>query len=149
MPSLPLENDLPVSKTKDQAQAENNLPEEQRTWRTELNRVWKELISSVSIQRVDQAPKELLAPGERYFLDQNLQLQLVKAEIALLKGNQDQYTKSIAGAIDWLDGYFDPENDLVKESLSQLKSLKNESITISLPSVAGSYDLLQSIKGGQ
>ena len=149
VPSLPLENDLPVSKTKDQAQAENNLPEEQRTWRTELNRVWKELISSVSIQRVDQAPKELLAPGERYFLDQNLQLQLVKAEIALLKGNQDQYTKSIAGAIDWLDGYFDPENDLVKESLSQLKSLKNESITISLPSVAGSYDLLQSIKGGQ
>ena len=147
--SFPLEGDLRVSKSKEQFEAENNIPKDQRTWKTESKRIWNKLLSSIKYNRIDQAPKELLAPGERYFLEQNLKLQFIKAEIALLKGNQTQYTNSIDDAGKWLENYFDPNNSDVKSSLSQLTSLKNEKINITIPSIAGSYDLLQSIKGGQ
>lgn len=145
--SLPLENEftdnVAVKNTTETTQKEI------KTWRTELNQIWSDLVNSVSIQRVDQPPKALLAPSERYLLDQNLQLQLVKAEIALLKNNQTLYVNSITEASKWVSDYFDPEDDVVKDTLAQLTLLKNEKLNIKLPAVSGSYDLLQTIKGGQ
>jgi len=146
--SLPLENKLPEGNSFATADASTN-NNENITWRTELNKMWSDVINSVSIQKVDQPPKALLAPRERYLLDQNLKLQLVKAEIALLQNNQTLYKNSITEATKWVSDYFDPEDDLVKKTLSQLASLKNEKLNIQLPGVSGSYDLLQTIKGGQ
>jgi len=146
--SLPLENKLPTGEkvTLINTSANNN---NSAAWQSELKEMFSDIINSVSIQKIDQAPQELLAPRERYLLDQNLKLQLVKAEIALLQNNQQLYNNSISEASKWVRDYFDPKDDLVKKTLSQLASLKNEKLNVQLPGVSGSYDLLQTIKGGQ
>ena len=147
VPSLPLENEPPVSDPIDKTSNTND--KEPITFRSEIRKMWSDVINSVSIQRVDQPPKPLLAPKERYFLNQNLQLQLVKAEIALLQNRQTLYKSSLKEASSWLNGYFDLDNKEVSSILKQLKSLQNQTLATELPSVSGSYDLLQTIKGGQ
>ena len=143
---LPLENEPPVVTTAEKNIATNNT---ETTWRSELNRMWSDILNSVTIQKVDQPPKPLLVPQERYFLNQNIQLQLTKAEIALLQNRQTVFSNSITEATTWLNDYFDLSNKQVKDALQELKQLQSISLNSDLPSVAGSYDLLQSIKGGQ
>ncbi|MBX2847335.1 MAG: uroporphyrinogen-III C-methyltransferase, partial [Acidiferrobacterales bacterium] len=145
--SLPLENEPPV--IEEDAQSSSEGVTEEITWRTELRKMWGDIIGSFNIQRVGKAPKPLLAPSERYFLDQNLKLALSKAEIALLQDRQALYISSVSEANDWLNEYFDLNDDRVKDAVSQLNKLKTVEFSQELPSVAGSYELLQSIKGGQ
>lgn len=147
VPSLPLENEPPaVDVVELTAAAEQNAA---ITWRGELDKIWKDVINSVQIQRVDQPPKPLLAPQQRYFLNQNLQLQLAKAELSLLQGRSKVYVQSLESSIAWLTDYFDLKDQQVSGVLAELNSLKAKPIKVELPSVAGSYDTLQSIKGGK
>jgi len=145
--TLPLENEPPVVEAK--ASAKELDDDAEITWRGELNKFWSDMLNSVSIQRVDQPPKPLLAPKERYFLNQNFQLMVTKAEIALLQGRQAVYVNSIAEASAWVNDYFDLRDKRVKKVVSGLNELKDIKWNQTAPSVAGSYDLLQSIKGGQ
>ena len=146
--SLKLENEPPVIEepASDKPLADDK---QELTWRTELNKMWSDIINSVSIQRIDQPPKPLLAPNQRYFLNQNFQLTLNKAELALLQGRQAVYVESVSEANSWLTDYFDLDNKRVKSTIEQLNKLKSIEFTRDIPPVAGSYDLLQSIKGGQ
>ncbi len=147
IPSLKLENE-PPAKENIKLVAES-AAEEKITWRTELNKIWKDIINSVQIQRVDQPPKPLLAPTQRYFLDQNIQLSLSKAELALLQNKSAVYSQSLTTAEQWLNDYFDLKNQDVQSVLQQLSALKAEPVGVELPAIADSYDTLQSIKGGQ
>lgn len=122
---------------------------EQVTWRTELRKIWRDMVNSVQVQRVDQPPKPLLAPQQRYFLNQNLQLSLSKAELALLQGRPKIYRDSLTEASDWLIEYFDMKDPDVQNTLSEIAALSELPVLVEVPSVAKSYDLLQSIKGGQ
>ena len=80
IPSLPLANE-PEEQKVDSTQT---AVADSLTWRTELRKLWQDILSSIQVQRVDQPPKPLLVPQQRYFLNQNLQLLLAKAELALL-----------------------------------------------------------------
>jgi len=141
---LPLENEPPVTDIPAIEKDSENM-----TVRSELNRMWHDILHSVTIQKIDQPPKPLLAPQERYFLNQNIELQLVKAEIALLQNKQTVFNDSISEATTWLNDYFDLKNEEVQDTLGELATLKKVTLDNKLPSVAGSYDLLQSIKGGK
>ncbi|MFT5573096.1 MAG: uroporphyrin-3 C-methyltransferase [Cryomorphaceae bacterium] len=146
IPSLPLENEPPVQGSVELL--EINEGQQQTSWRTELGKMWRDILNSVQVQRVDQPPKPLLAPQQRYFLNQNLQLSLSKAELALLQGRSDVYVRSLDSASNWLSEYFDLENADVQKSLNELIELRALNISVELPAVAESYNLLQSIKGG-
>lgn len=147
IPTLKLANE-PPAKERIQLVAES-ATEQTTTWRTELNKIWKDIINSVQIQRVDQPPKPLLAPTQRYFLDQNIQLSLNKAELALLQKNSGVYLQSLGSAGQWLNDYFDLKDQDVQLVMQQLSALKSEPVGVEMPAIADSYDTLQSIKGGQ
>ena len=117
-------------------------------WRAELATIWQEIKNSIQIQKVDRPPKPLLAPQQRYFLNQNLVLQLETAEIALLRGEAGVYQSNLGDAIEWLNDYFDLENEQVVVTIGKLETLKQQQINTQLPSIAGSYQALQSILGG-
>lgn len=145
--SLPLANEPPVAETIVLTQADDaNAPV---NWRGELRKIWHDMINAVSIQRVDQPPKPLLVPEQRYFLNQNLLLNLNKAEVALLQKQTGVYKQSLSSSEQWLREYFDTKDADVKSVLAQLAKLKAERISVELPPITGSYDALQSIKGGQ
>ena len=145
IPSLPLENEPPV---KGSVKLLADEVAEEITWRSELKKIWRDMVNSVQVQRVDQPPKPLLAPQQRYFLNQNLQLSLSKAELALLQNRSSIYVRSLDEASSWLTEYFDMKNSDVQSSLTEIAELKALNVNVELPSVAESYEMLQSIKGG-
>jgi len=144
---LPLANEPPVAETIELTSEDT--ADAPISWRTEMRKIFNDMVNSVSIQRVDQPPKPLLVPEQRYFLNQNLLLNLNKAEVALLQKQQSVYTKSLQSSEQWLKEYFDTRDERVKSVLSQIAQLKRAKILVELPSITGSYDALQSIKGGQ
>ncbi len=142
---LPLANE-PDERTPEPVAAE---PEAEITVRGELVKIWRDLIGSVSIQRVDQPPKPLLVPEQRYFLNENIRLSIAKAELALLQGEASVYQRSLNDAGGWLREYFDLKNAEVQTTLKQLDALSSASIKSEVPSITGSYQALQTILGGQ
>lgn len=143
--SLPLENEPPVV---GELEIAHHTDDEPMTFTSELKKLWVDTLNTVKIKRIDQPPKPLLAPEQRYFLDQNIQLKLNMAELAVLKGQSEIYKRSLAAAIVWLQDYFDPRDADVRKVISDLQGLANQTLGGELPSVAGSYDQLQRIKGG-
>lgn len=143
---LPLENEPPTQGRVDLVDSEP--VQEEVNWRTELRQIWRDMVNSIQVQRVDQPPKPLLAPQQRYFLNQNIQLMLSKAELAMLQSKPTIYAHSLDDAEQWLKQYFDLKDSNVQEALAELTELEALSISRELPAVVGSYDLLQSIKGG-
>ncbi|NNC99553.1 MAG: hypothetical protein HKN85_05180, partial [Gammaproteobacteria bacterium] len=144
IPSLPLANEPEAHA----ASLVEPASEDSVTWRTELKKLWSDVLSAVQIQRVDQPPKPLLAPQQRYFLNQNLQLLLAKAELSLMQGETTIFKRSITDSIDWLKDYFDLSDKRVSSVLEQLTEISEQSLGSKLPSVTGSYQALQDIKGG-
>ncbi len=145
VPSLPLENEP-------EAQAIGVKPvlgEQVITWRTELRKVWQDTLNSVQIQRVDQPPVPLLAPEQRYFLDQNLILTIEKAELAMIQGRPVLFKMTIENAEAWLTEYFDLSDSRVQSVIQELNVLAAQPFNSAMPDISGSYQLLQSIKGGQ
>lgn len=144
IPSLALENDVPalgdvVVEVDDQPQG----------FKAELKDMWADIVNYNSVQRIDQAPKPLLVPEQRYFLNQNIQLQLAKAELGLVQNRSAVYLESLEVATTWLNEYFDLRDEQVKDVLAQIKELKGISLSEELPSISGSYSELQTVKGGQ
>ncbi len=144
IPSLKLENDVPVLgdvvvETEQKAQG----------FKAQLKEMWADIVNYNSVQRIDQAPKPLLLPEQRYFLNQNIQLQLAKAELGLIQNRASVYLASLEVASDWLNEYFDLRDDAVIEVLSQINQLKAMPLSTELPTISGSYSVLQSIRGGQ
>jgi len=144
--SLPLENEPEA------IDIELQNPEEVTSnegWRNELDQLWYEIRSTIQIQKIEQAPKPLLAPNQRYFLDQNLQLMLTKSDIALLQQKPKLFQQGINDAIHWLKEYFDMDDDQVKNVLAQLTEIKQQEIVQKLPPITASYEALQNIRGGK
>lgn len=124
-------------------------PEQELTLRGELVKIWRDLIGSVSIQRVDQPPKPLLVPEQRYFLNENIRLALATAELAMMQGEVEIYRRSIASAKQWLTEYFDLSDNQVRKTISQLDELSQINVRSEIPAITGSYQALQTVLGGQ
>ncbi len=145
VPTLPLENEPPVASEIKIAKQQD---QQEMTFTSELKKLWTDTLNSIQIKRVDQPPKPLLAPEQRYFLDQNIQLKLATAELAVMQNNADVFVRSIDAASGWLKEYYDPRNAEVTDVIAQLAALRKQPLGQELPAVAGSYDELQRIKGG-
>lgn len=142
VPDLPLANEPPSSPMVFAEQA----AEAEVSWRTELGKVWRDIMNSIQIQRVDRPPKPLLAPEQRYFLNQNLQMELNQAELALLQQRPAVFSRSLQQAVTWLEEYFDTEDERVSEMVRQLTDIQAQEIDVALPAITGSFDLLQQLK---
>jgi uroporphyrin-3 C-methyltransferase len=146
IPSLKLENDTP---TLGEADIALEVEEQATGIKATFKKAVNDLIGLVKIQKIDKAPKALLAPEQRYFLDQNIQLQLAKADLALVQNHSAIFADSLTAATQMLNDYFDTRTTAVQEVQSSINELQAITIGKDLPSISGSYTVLQSIKGGQ
>jgi len=83
----------------------------------------------------------VLAPEQRYFLYQNLRLQLESARLALLNADNNSFQHSLKTAITWLDQYFTGEER--DAMLASLNSLAEQKIDVSIPDISGSLNWLE------
>lgn len=128
-------------------QVENDRPAEGLPWwQRGAGEIWQEMKGLVRIQRFDTTAPELLAPGQDFFLRENLKLRLLSARLALLGRDQQTYNNEIKVAQAWLTRYFSPDDKAVQSVLSTLKPMSSAPLNLNLPDLADSQTALRSLR---
>jgi uroporphyrin-3 C-methyltransferase len=114
---------------------------QQSAWREAVTEIWTQLRSLVVIRQQQDAPAAVLMPEQRYFLYQNLRLQMETARFAALSGNQKMFEQSLQSAISWLEQYF--VGDHRDAMLESLRNMQSQAISIETPDISGSLRWLK------
>lgn len=107
---------------------------------------WGEFRSLIRIQRFDREEPALLAPGQDYFLRENLKLRLLSARLALLSHDQWLFRNELDEATTIVAQYFNAQEQsvlTVRESLSQLSAAE---INIEVPNLNASLSAIKNFK---
>lgn len=115
-------------------------------WRGVLHSIWAELRQLVVIQREDEPPAELLAPDERYFLYQNLRLELASARQAVLRRDTRNLQASVELVQNWLERYFNTDAAAVANIQEALTEMATVDLQPELPDISSS---LESVRAWQ
>jgi uroporphyrin-3 C-methyltransferase len=124
------------------SQKENeSAAETSSSWQQAASGVWKQVRSLVVIRHKQDGSNAVLVPEQRYFLYQNLRLQLETARYALMRNEANLYKESLGSAIEWLNEYFVGERR--DALLATLTELQQQPINISMPDISGSSTWLK------
>lgn len=118
-------------------------------WRRMAIEFWGELRSLVRIQRFDRDEPALLAPGQAFFLRENLKLRLLNARLALLAHDQWTFRNELKQAQSWVDRYFDGREKSVQVAHGSLRQLSATEINIELPNLNESLTAIKNFKLGK
>lgn len=100
----------------------------------------------VSVRRTDEEVTPLMSPDAAYFLRANLTLQLQTARLALLRGEQAIFDRSLGDASSWLREYYAPDSQAVQSALDTIAGLSEGEFSVSPPDISESLRLLRQFK---
>lgn len=115
-------------------------------WQQAASDIWQELKGLIRIQRFDQADQPLLAPGQSFFLRENLKLRLLNARLALLARDHGTFRNELKTAQAWLKRYFADDDKAVKAALTNLQQLLATDFSIALPTLNDSHAALRDLR---
>ncbi len=118
-------------------------------WQRTGGEVWQELKGLVRIQRFDREDPALLAPGQGYFLRENLKLRLLNARLALFSRDQWTYRNELKVAQEWLSKYFDTNDKAVATEQAMLRQMSAAEINVELPNLNETQAALRSLRQGR
>lgn len=125
-------------------------PEEaQAWWQLFGSELWQEVKGLIRIQRFDLEEPVLLAPGQSFFLRENLKLRLLNARLALLARDQSTFRHEMKVAEEWLGRYFDSGDKQVQAAQAVLHPLISTAVVSELPSLNESMEALRSLRQGK
>ena len=142
---LPLVMESRPQESPEQPAATQPLPWWQRTGRE----IWQELRSLVRIQRYDREEAVLLAPGQGFFLRENLKLRLLNARLALLSRDQDTFHSELKAVDDGLTRHFDGSDKGVQAAQETLRELAATEVVVAVPQLTETQAALTSLHGGK
>ena len=102
------------------------------TWTDTLTNSLKHLIV-IEDKRVE-AP-ELMAKEDRFFLLQNIQLELTAAKVAILQDQYAIFKQSLTTVQSWIKTYYDADNADVREAIAQVQWLLDAQVDITPPNI--------------
>lgn len=137
---LPLQIADPVS----HAQAPPTTPERKpiENWTELPGAIWQDLKSLVVIRDHAEPVAAMLPPEQRFFLNENLRLQLEQARLAMLTGEDKIFKERIDTALKWTQRYFDSKAKPVQTAVDTLKRLQRENIAPAIPELSRSYQAI-------
>jgi len=145
---LPLSTPDPKSKIKE-VKPELKETEKVTKWSELPAAIWHDLKGLVVIRHHDKPVEPLIAPDQRFFLTENLRLQIEQARLAMLSGHPDVYKERLTTASKWIAQYFDKDAAQTKTVLDTLKQLLDSKIAPPLPDISKPYQLLQDYRQQQ
>ncbi len=104
---------------------------------------WEGFKSLMVIRQNERPLTALLGPEQRFFLYQNLRLQLEAARLALLHRDQALYGSSLQRAKAWVGEFFDQGQALTKAMQAEIDELAGVELKTTLPDISGSLRLLR------
>lgn len=88
--------------------------------------------------------RPLMPQRERYYLEQNLRLQLQTARLALLRQDQVVYATSLIQAADWVVTWFDPDDAVTRQLEASLRTLADATVSGEVPRIGDSLAAIRS-----
>ncbi|MGD8926888.1 MAG: uroporphyrinogen-III C-methyltransferase, partial [Thioalkalispiraceae bacterium] len=148
--NLPLATPDPKSKKhEEEAQAQKEKASKNvESWSELPAAIWSDLKSLIVIRDHEAPIQPLLSPDERFFLTENLRLQIEQARLAMLSGQAKVYDERLATAIAWIEKYFDKQSPITKSTVETLEQLKAQSIAPDLPDISNTYQVLHDYRLG-
>ncbi|MEJ2529451.1 MAG: uroporphyrinogen-III C-methyltransferase [Gammaproteobacteria bacterium] len=104
---------------------------------------WEGFKSLMVIRHNERPLTAMLGPEQRFFLYQNLRLQLEAARLALLRRDQRLYDSSLQRAKAWIGEFFDQGQAVAKAMQTEIDELSGLELQTKLPDISGSLRLLQ------
>jgi uroporphyrin-3 C-methyltransferase len=116
-----------------------------RAWQS-FTRTLKQV---VVVRRLDEQVKPLLSPDQSAYARLNLQLMLEEAELAVLRGNQALYQKSLEKARTTVQEWYNADNARVGAMADTLGELASHNVDPELPDISRSLGLLKQRVSGR
>lgn len=113
----------------------------ERAWASVKNAV----AGIVSVRRTDEELEPLIAPEAEYFLRANLALQLQAARLALLRGEETIFRRSLDDVEAWLARYYDAESEAVQSTRATLAEIRASTVAVAMPDISLSLRLLRQL----
>lgn len=118
-------------------------------WQKFLAKAWKGLGSIVRIRDNDKALPAPLTPDQHYYLQQNMQLMLEQAQVALVRQQAELYRHSINRTQVWLTQFVRTETAQAQALKETLAELAKWQIAPVLPDISGSLIELRRYSSAQ
>ncbi len=115
-------------------------------WQRMLRDTWDEVKGLVRIQRFDRDEPVLLAPGQVFFLRENLKLRLLSARLAMLGRDQWTFRSELKAAQALLERHFDARDKSVQTAVGALRQLGGAELSIELPTLNESLSAIRSFR---
>ena len=112
-------------------------------WKRILTLFWRELKGLVVISREGDAAALSLLPEQRYYLYQNLRLQLETARLAVMQRDTGNLHASVQIVTAWLNQYFDTADSGVNSVLGSMQDMSDIDLNPPLPDISGSLKILR------
>jgi uroporphyrin-III C-methyltransferase len=139
-------NQLPLQKAEVETETETNntsvAVKKNTKWEQLKSSVWQEIKDLVIISRRGNETIATLMPEQKYFLFQNLRLQLESARYAVLRRDSYNLQVSIDIITNWLNDYFDIRDNGVANIIDSLTQMKSLELNPVLPNI-GSLQVLR------
>jgi uroporphyrin-3 C-methyltransferase len=118
-------------------------------WEDAWNRSKSTLSRVVVVRRLDEPVKPLLSPEQSAYARLNLQLMLEEAELAVLQGRQELYSRSLTKASKAIETWYDRSNPKIIALSDTLEEMANQNIDPELPDISTSLQLLKARLAGR
>ncbi|MFL0803484.1 MAG: uroporphyrinogen-III C-methyltransferase [Agarilytica sp.] len=132
------------------AAAQETADQKNKTFWQVVGGSWSRFTSSfdsyVRVVQHDKKPKPLLPIQDEMYLQQNLRLMLERAQLALLREQQDIFEQSLGQADKWLATYYN-ESDVLVKFRDELSVLSQNKVVQTLPDISHSLHLLHEYIG--
>ncbi|KON80928.1 uroporphyrinogen-III C-methyltransferase [Azoarcus sp. PA01] len=108
--------------------------------------IWREMLTLVRIERLDQSEPVLLAPAQSTYLRENLKIRLLTARLALLARDGRTFAADLAQARSWIERFFDRRDPAVQETLAELAALQALPVKVEQPTPTESIAALRMLQ---
>jgi uncharacterized protein HemX len=134
--------------TSNKTTTQNNEDGSPIDWKEVTTRVVTDITSLIRIRKHEQAIQPLISPEQRFFLVQNLKLQLEQARTALLHQQQDIFHERLAISTKWIKEYFDISKSATQSVITVLSNLNNKTLTHQTPDLSYALKMFGNYQAG-
>jgi uroporphyrin-III C-methyltransferase len=112
-------------------------------WRRLGYAIWSDLVDLVQVKDADLPDSVLFDPELRYFLRQNLKIELASARLSVLRLDSKNLGASVVLINRLLENYYDSSDAKVNNLVKKLNEAKETDLAPAMPSITTSLDVIR------
>ena len=138
--------DLPskaVADTLEPFSSTKSLGDDAKNWRNVANAMWTDLVELVEVKDAALPDSVAFDPELRYFLQQNLRLELASARLSVLRRDGANFRASVTLIKDMLNEFYETSETSVSAILERLSEAEGYEFEPALPKITASLDVIR------